>query len=339
MAFPRVTADLPGCGGLLKGAPEDFVVEEIPAYLPCGEGEHLFLWVEKVGRDTPEIASALADALGVSERDVGYAGLKDRQAVTRQFFSVPASAEGKVPTLQLHGARVLEAKRHQNKLRSGHLRGNRFRIRIRDVRDAGAASRVLERLSATGVPNYYGEQRFGRGEDNADLGRRLIRGERLPRAPSPFQRKMYLSAFQSLLFNRALAARVSAGTLSRALLGDVLRKADTGGMFVCEDPSREQPRVDAFEVSPAGPLFGPKMPKAAGAVAEAEEALLREAGVALADFRRGRGEAEGSRRAYRIRLEEVTIDEDGRDLVLAFRLPRGSYATVVLDEVMKPSAD
>ena len=338
MAFPRVTADLPGCGGLLKAAPEDFAVEEIPAYLPSGEGEHLFLWIEKVGRDTVEIARALAEGLGVSEREVGYAGLKDRQAVTRQFFSVPASAEGRAASLRLDGARVLEARRHRNKLRTGHLRGNRFRVRIRDTGDAAAARRVLDRLELTGVPNYFGEQRFGREEDNADLGRRLLLGERLPRAPTAFQRKMYLSAFQSLLFNRALAARVTAGTLSRALDGDVLRKADTGGVFVCEDPSREQARVDAFEVSPAGPLFGPKMPRAARAVAEAEQALLREAGVGFDDFRRGRGETEGGRRAYRIRLHEVSVEEDGADLVVAFALPRGSYATVVLDEVMKRGA-
>jgi tRNA pseudouridine13 synthase len=336
LVFPRLTAGLPGCGGLLKGVPDDFVVEEIPAYPPSGEGEHLFLWVEKVGRDTLDVTRALAGALGVPERDVGYAGLKDRQAVTRQFFSVPASAEGRLPSFALGGVRLLEARRHGNKLRSGHLRGNRFRVRIRDVRDAGAAGAVLEQLRVTGAANYFGEQRFGRGVDNADLGRRLILGKRLEHAPTRFQRKMYLSAFQSLLFNRALAERVSGGTLSRALPGDVLRKADTGGLFVCADPAGDQPRVDAFEVSPAGPLFGPKMPRAAGAVAEAEEALLRDAAVTLDDFRRGRGETEGGRRAYRIRLEELAMEEDGTDLVLAFTLPRGSYATVVLDEVMKP---
>jgi tRNA pseudouridine13 synthase len=334
--FPLVTAGMPGSGGLLKAAPQDFVVEEIPAYQPSGEGEHLYLWIEKAGRDTPEVARALSHQLGVPERQVGYAGLKDRQAVTRQFFSVPAGAEPRVASFAMDGVRVLEAKRHGNKLRTGHLRGNRFRIRIREVRDARAARAILGRLEVTGVPNYFGEQRFGRGEDNAELGRRLLLGQRLERPPTPFQRKLYLSAFQSLLFNRALAGRIRAGTLGRALVGDVLRKSDTGGLFVCAEPALEQPRVDAFEVSPAGPLFGPKMVKAGGAVAAAEEALLGDAGVTLEDFRRGRGETEGARRAYRIRLEDVAMEEEGRDVVLSFTLPRGSYATVVLDEVMKP---
>ena len=335
--LPLLTADVPGSGGLLKAAPEDFVVEEIPAYRPSGAGEHLYLWIEKVGRETPEVARALSRALNVADREVGYAGLKDRQAVTRQFFSVPASAEGRLSSFSLDGVRVLEAMRHGNKLRTGHLRGNRFWIRLRDVRDPEAAVAIVERLQALGVPNYFGEQRFGRSEDNAELGRALLLGQRLDRAPTPFQRKLYLSAFQSLLFNRALAERIRAGTLSRALEGDVLRKADTGGLFLCQQPSREQPRVDAFEVSPAGPLFGPKMNRAAGAVAEAEESLLAEAGVTIEDFRRGRGETEGGRRAYRVRLEDAAVEKEGRDVLLSFTLPRGSYATVVLDEVMKPS--
>jgi tRNA pseudouridine13 synthase len=337
--FPLLTAGIPGSGGLLKSGPEDFVVEEIPAYRPAGAGEHLYLWIEKIGRDTPEVARALSRALGVPERDVGYAGMKDRQGVTRQFFSVPAAAaQARLSAFGMDGVRVLEARRHGNKLRTGHLRGNRFWIRIRDVRDAGAARAILGQLETTGVANYFGEQRFGRGEDNAELGRRLILGQRLERAPTPFQRKLYLSAFQSLLFNRALAGRIRDGTWSRALEGDVLRKSETGGLFVCEEPSREQPRVDAFEVSPAGPLFGPKMPNAAGAVAQAEEALLVDASVALDDFRRGRGETEGGRRAYRVRLEGASVEEEGSDVLLSFILSRGSYATVVLEEVMKPGA-
>lgn len=336
-----LTGELPGTGGLLKAVPEDFEVEEVPAYLPSGEGEHLFMWVEKVGRNTQDVVRALAQVAGVDEREIGYAGMKDRQGVTRQFFSVPARTEAKVASFAQPGMRVLEAKRHGNKLRTGHLRGNRFRIRLRDVPEEALAraEAILARLRTVGVPNAFGDQRFGRADDNAEQGRKLVLGERLARAPSAFQRKLYLSAFQSLLFNRALAARLRTATLAQARAGDVLRKTDSGGVFVCEDPAVDQPRVDRFEVSPTGPLFGPKMVQAAGEVRAFEEALLQEAGVTLDDFRRGKGETEGGRRPFRVPLEDASVTPvpDAPDLLLAFTLPKGSYATVVLGEVMKSS--
>jgi tRNA pseudouridine13 synthase len=333
--LPRLTADVPGCGGAFKLVPEDFEVEEVPAYQPSGEGEHLYLWVEKRGRDTRELVRALAGALGVSEDDVGVAGMKDRQAVTRQLVSVPARAEGKVADFSLEGVRVLWTRRHGNKLRTGHLRGNRFRLRLRGVRDVEAARESFSRLVARGVPNYFGEQRFGRAGDNADLGRLLVLGQRLPKRPDRFQRKLYLSAFQSRLFNRALAERLRAGTFAAALKGDVLRKEETGGLFVCEAPEVDGPRVAAFEVSPAGPLFGPKMPASADEVAEAEARLLAGEGVTLDDFRRGGGETEGGRRAYRVRLGSPELTPEGEDLWLTFELPRGAYATEVLHELLK----
>ncbi|MCI0571611.1 MAG: tRNA pseudouridine(13) synthase TruD [Myxococcaceae bacterium] len=336
MERPYLTAGVPGAGGLFKATPEDFEVEELPAYVPSGTGEHLFLWVEKRGRDTPEVVRALAAQLEVPEQEVGVAGLKDRQAVTRQYLSVPARAEPRVPAVSLDGVRVLSAVRHGNKLRTGHLKGNRFRLRLHGVRDVGAAREALALLERSGLPNYFGAQRFGRAGDNAAKGRLLLKGERLPKAPTRFERRLFLSAFQSLLFNRALAQRLREGTFTRALMGDVLRKEDTGGLFVCEAPEREQPRVDRFEVSPAGPLFGPKMLEAAGAVAEAEAALLAAEGVVPSDFLRGRGETEGARRPYRVRVAELAVEEESPGVVrLGFALPAGSYATELLREVIK----
>lgn len=340
MSLPRLTAPLPGCGGGFKLAPEDFEVEEVPAYLPSGAGEHLYLWVEKRGRETREVARALARGLGVPEGEVGWAGLKDRHAVTRQWLSVPArAAEPRLADLALEGVRVLEARRHGNKLKAGHLKGNRFRLRLRSVRDRDAARAVWAVLCERGVPNYFGQQRFGRGGDNADLGLLLLKGERLPRRPDRFQRKLYLSAWQSRLFNRALAARLTAGTWDVALRGDVLRKEDTGGLFVCEDPSVDGPRVAAWEVSPAGPLFGPKMTAATHAVGEAEAALLAAEGVTLAELRaRGGDETQGGRRPYRVRLGSPELAEEGEDLWLGFTLMRGAYATEVLAELLKADA-
>ena len=332
---PRLTEGVPGCGGAFKLVPEDFEVEELPAYLPSGEGEHLYLWVEKRGRDTREVVKALGAALGVDEGDVGVAGMKDRQAITRQLLSVPARAEPRLGDFALEGVSVLWSKRHGNKLRTGHLRGNRFRLRLRGVRDVGAARETLSRLAARGLPNYFGDQRFGREGDNADFGRLLVLGQRLPRRPDKFQRKLYLSAFQSRLFNRALVERLRAGTFDTALAGDVLRREDSGGLFVCEAPEVDVPRVAAFEVSPAGPLFGPKMTAAAGSVAEAEARLLVAEGVTLEDFRRGGDETQGTRRPYRVRLGATSLEVEGEDVVLAFELPKGSYATEVLHELLK----
>lgn len=319
----------------MKAAPEDFEVEELPAYEPCGEGEHLFLWVEKRGLSTPEAAKVLARHLGVPEREVSWAGLKDRQAVARQWMCVPARGAGRAEGLEHPSLRVLRAERHRNKLRSGHLRGNRFSLRIRGAREPGAVREVLSALAAAGVPNYFGEQRFGREAKNAEMGKALLLGGPAAARTDRLRRKLYLSAFQSLLFNRALAARVRSGTMARVLLGDVLKRGDSGGEFVCRDVSADQPRVDRFEVSPSGPLFGPKMLPAASEVAEAEAELLAEEGVRLEDFARGGGETKGGRRPYRVRLEEPEASEDGSDLLIRFALPAGSYATVVMRELMK----
>ena len=332
---PRLTGDVPGCGGAFKLVPEDFEVEELPAYLPSGEGEHLYLWVEKRGRDTREVVKALALALEMDEGEVGVAGMKDRQAITRQLVSVPARHEARLGAFALEGVSVLWTKRHGNKLRTGHLRGNRFQLRLRGVTDVGAARESFARLVARGVPNYFGDQRFGREGDNADFGRLLVLGQRLPRRPDKFQRKLYLSAFQSRLFNRALVERLLAGTFDQALLGDVLRKEDSGGLFVCEAPEVDGPRVAAFEVSPAGPLFGPRMTAAAAGVAEAEARLLVEEGVTLADFQRGGDETQGARRPYRVLLGGASLEQEGEDLRLTFELPKGAYATEVLHELLK----
>lgn len=336
--IPWLSHGLPGSGGRIKERPEDFEVEEVPAYLPSGEGTHLYLWIEKIEIETQAVARALAKAAGVDVGEVGYAGMKDRRAVTRQLFSVPARAEAALASFALPGVRVLWTRRHGNKLRTGHLIGNRFRLRIRGAVDPDAGLASFDVLTRRGLPNAFGAQRFGARGDNAALGKLLLQGEWLPTRPDRFQRKLYLSAYQSALFNRVLVQRLMDGTFDRALLGDRLRK-ETGGMFLCEAPEVDQPRVDAFELSATGPLFGPKMPRPAGEVDAREQALLAEEGLALSDFKRGGGETEGARRALRVRLGDPSAARDGDDLLLAFTLPAGSYATQVLDEVVKPEGD
>src|SRR5690606_23975118 len=298
-------------------------------------GTHLYLWVEKEGRDTMEVVRELAKATGVPEKEIGYAGLKDRHARTRQYLSVPASAEAALEAFGCSGVRVLSRTLHTNKLRSGHLRGNRFTLVVRDVKDVGALEAAFDQLVAVGLPNAFGDQRFGRHGDNALMGWKLLMGERLPRRPDRFQRKLFLSALQSELFNRMLAERLRSGELARALPGDVLRKEDSGGLFVSGDPLVDQPRVEAFEVSPTGPIFGPKMRAPSHAVAERERALLETVGLTPGHFQRGRGETEGTRRPYRVQVADAGIEKlSAADLRLTFSLPSGSYATELLRELL-----
>jgi tRNA pseudouridine13 synthase len=199
---PLLTADLTGIGGRIKVLPEDFEVEEIPAYEPLGQGDHLYLWIEKRDLGAEFFLREIANRLQVKTSDIGCAGLKDRRAVTRQWISTPGASECAVSRLDGDGIRVLEVTRHTNKLRTGHLRGNRFRVLIRDVR--GDPEPILTRIRTFGLPNFYGPQRFGRGGETATLGMALLRRQQ-PRAPNPFLKKLALSAAQSLLLNDNLA--------------------------------------------------------------------------------------------------------------------------------------
>ena len=254
--LPFVTAGLPGSGGTLKETPEDFRVDEIPAYPPSGEGPHLWLQVEKRGRTTRDVVREAARLLGVQERDVGVAGLKDRHAVTVQWLSFPVAGSPDATSIGGDGWRVLAASRHGNKLRTGHSRGNRFSIVVRGG-DLSAARAAAEALSARGLPNFFGAQRFGADGTNADLGRAILRGandaEVRRASRDRFLRRLALSAWQSLLFNRWLAERMADGLFARALAGDAMKKLDSGGLFTCDDPAADQPRVDRFEISRPAP--------------------------------------------------------------------------------------
>jgi tRNA pseudouridine13 synthase len=339
--LPHVTAGCPGSGGRIKASPEDFRVDEQPAYLPSGHGPHLYLHVEKRGRTTRDVLRQIARSLGVPERDAGYAGLKDRDAVTTQWLSFPVARDPDPAGLSGPGFRVLVASRHQNKLRPGHARGNAFAVAVRGG-DLERARACAAALAAAGLPNYFGPQRFGADGGNAALGRALLSKEPSPEARRAsrdrFLRRLSLSAYQSALFNRWLAERIGDGLFAVALTGDVMKKLDSGGLFTCEDPAVDGPRVERFEVSPAGPMFGHKLLPAGGEAGAREARLLAGEGIELADFARGGGEAEGTRRAARLPIE-VTLAplEDG--YLASFTLPSGSYATVVLSELMKSPLD
>jgi tRNA pseudouridine13 synthase len=340
--LPCITADQPGLGGRIKTVPEDFEVEEIPAYEPCGTGEFLFLWVEKRDLGAEYFARQVARRLGIPPEEIGTAGLKDRRAVARQWISVPATVESRLAALDGDGIRLLRVSRHGNKLKPGHLHGNRFSIRIRELDEPSLAKleMLLETLRQRGLPNFYGEQRFGQESETLQLGLQLLGGEESePRKrPGKFLRKLALSAVQSALFNRCLASRMQDGLLHRVLPGDVMAKWPAGGMFVAEDVATEQARFDCREIVHTGPMFGKKMFAAAGQAAEREQAVLEKVGLSAAAFHGFGKLLQGTRRHNLVWLEDLVGQIEGADARITFTLPAGSYATVLLHEVTKQEA-
>lgn len=333
--LPAVTAALPGTGGRIRAEPEDFRVVELPAYLPEGSGSHAYARVRKRGLTTRDLVIALL-AEGLSEKQIGVAGLKDKHALTEQWISVPNAHADALDALErLEGAEVLERSRHRNKLGIGHLRGNRFELRLRGVGPDGAerARAVVAELQRLGVPNYFGPQRFGRFGSNAIDGLKLLRGESVPGGHR--LKRFFLSALQSLLFNAMLADRYEAGLYDEVVTGDWARKLATGGTFRVEDGAVETPRARALEITALLPLYGKKVRRSEGRAGELEDAVLERYGLRWEDFRSRRGD----RRPSRVPLEDAEVEADGDDLWLRFALPKGSYATSVLREVTKEPVD
>lgn len=338
---PFLTSDIPGIGGQIRVTPEDFQVDERPLYLPCGEGEHLYVKITKRGLSTPDLVRLLSSALGVKAQAIGVAGLKDARAVTTQMVSLQGITPQQVAQMTIDG-RLLNVEilaRHRNRLRTGHHAGNRFRLVIRDVAAHAAETvpAILNRLSARGVPNYFGPQRQGRDGDNYQIGAALLNDPRRREKMGRAKRIWYLNTYQSFLFNRMLAKRVD--LIDRMLAGDWAIKSDNGACFLVEDPDKEQPRADQFEISPTGILFGSRVSWADGEPGKIEEAVIAEAGTtreALVAAGKACG-FRGERRALRVPLAELDWSLDGSALNLVFALPPGAYATSLLRELMKPA--
>lgn len=334
MTPPLLTADLPGVGGRIRVRDEDFEVEEVPSYEPCGIGDHLYLWIEKRGVAPEFFSKTIAQRLGTHPGNVGTAGLKDRHAITRQWVSVPKECEANVAKVDGDGIRVLKTGRHTNKLKPGHLRGNRFRILIREANRDVDVNGILDRVRTQGMPNYYGPQRFGRDGSTVELGLQCLAGK-APRRIRPFLFRFALSAVQSLLFNDYLSRRVRDGFFRTVLEGDVMAKWPLGGMFVAKDVPAEQARFDAKETVTAGPMFGKKTFPAESIAAEREAAVLGDNKLSIASFSGFGKLMMGTRRHNLIYLDDLTSTWEEGGLRLGFTLPAGSYATVLLAEVMK----
>jgi len=335
-----VQRDLPRIGGRLKEQPADFEVEEIPAYEPCGDGEHLFLWIEKRDLSSEQLVWRIGGALGVPTRDIGVAGIKDRRSISRQYVSVPARYENRVSEIVDDQFRILNATRHRHKLRRGHLKGNRFSILIRQPRPGtlDAARKIARALQQRGFPNYFGNQRFGADGETLATGLALLWGTKtprdVPRSSRRFLLSLSLSAAQSFLFNMALSDRIRDQLLYQVLEGDVMQVVASGGKFVAEDAPREQQRMEKGEVVTTGPMFGPKMVQASGQVADREAKLLEAQQLTAEHFRRYPKLTLGTRRPYLVRPWEWTIHDDLEGLRFRFCLPSGTYATTLLREFM-----
>ncbi len=317
----------------LKSVPEDFHVEEQLSFEPSGSGPHWLLRVEKRGANTRWVAAELARIAGVPTSDVGYAGLKDRQAVAVQWFSVPALATTAEVWNAVHTTefKVLETRANSRKLRHGALSGNRFRIRLRNVLwSREQLESKLETLRIHGAPNYFGPQRFGRDGYNLDRVAAWVQGGAAPRGRA--ERSFTLSAARSLVFNAVLARRVEAGDWSQLAAGDLAILDGSGSHFsvaVVDEELRR--RSSELDIHPSGPLWGRGLPATQG------QALLHELEVArdfapLTDLLAAQGLSQ-ERRALRCAVRELSAERDASTLNLSFFLSRGQFATAVLREI------
>ena len=330
--LPAISEKLAGTGGRTFVNTEDFVVSEMPCELPFGEGSYAYAYVEKRGLNTNDLITALRQQ-GVPFNQVGVSGLKDRQAVTRQWISVPAQYLRQLESLESNeGVRVLRMSRQDHPLRRGQMQGNRFQARVRNPQPEWheRAKAILECLRRLGLPNYFGPQRFGRYNSNAIDAVRMLRGENVPGGRR--LNEFFISALQAHLFNWNLKGRIESGLYDRVLGGDRARRHDTGGMFVVGDESVESERAQRLEISAVLPLYGRKVSGGLGAAARQEDTVLQRFGVRRSDFR---PRTRGAWRISRVCPEEVVLRpcEDG--YVVEFALPSGSYATTMLRELTK----
>ena len=346
--------------GILRSCPQDFEVEELSAVEPSGDGSHLWLWIEKTNANTDWVAKQLACVFNCPPRDVGYAGMKDRHAVTRQWFSLPwpVGKDKDVADPDIEGVQILHTVLHGKKIRRGVLRGNRFRIRIRQLH-SGIQSAVMEQAAAVsadppggtdakdsavraeleqrlvqikqrGVPNYFGPQRFGFGGNNVTRAVHwLQQGGRLPRS----KRSIYLSALRSYLFNLVLAKRVEAEIWDSLLEGDLAMLDGTHSIFACE-PLDESlvVRCREFDLHPTGPMPGRAGVPTLLVAAELEASVLADY-QGLVDALDAFG-VQAERRSLRLKVNDLAWQFTADDLLLEFSLPPGAYATIVIRELV-----
>ncbi len=336
---PFITGNLPGTGGIIKAIPEHFQVEELLPYAPCGEGEHVFVKLRRTGWNTADVATALGEVFGLKGPDIGWGGRKDKNAVITQTISLRLPVD--MPLTEV-GERIkqlpfdiIAIERHRNKLKTGHVAANRFRIVLSGV-DPHANQRAETIAAAVkdfGVANYYGEQRFGYHYHNLDRAAALVKRGKAHGRKDTFM----VSVLQSALFNYWLIERIQRGEFNTLLQGDIVRKADTGGLFIVDDLDEAVRRFTARKITYTGPIYGHKMMAAVGPAGDCENSVLQRFGLDLGVFKPLR--APGSRRAAILYLHDLAVKPASEGLEFTFTLPSGAYATTVLREFTRSPAD
>jgi tRNA pseudouridine13 synthase len=323
----------PPCTAVFKAEPEDFQVDEELGYLPSGSGEHFCVRIRKTAVTTRQVVERLSRSFGVREADIGYAGQKDRQGICTQWFSirVPGGRAPVLETVQDPSIQILESGWNSRKIRLGTHRSNRFQIRLKSVQ--GGIRERLEQLASAGVPNYFGEQRFGRDGDNAVAALQWFSGE----SPEPgrFKRGMLLSAARSTVFNEVLSRRIQAGNWNTCLDGDVMNLDGCESIFVplqWDDVLIE--RLKNHDIHPTGPLWG-RGELLSSAATRAVEIGVKDDMAALCQGLEARG-MQQSRRSLRLLPRDMQYEQKATDeWLISFSLPPGTYATAVLREICK----
>lgn len=323
----------PLCTATIRHEPSDFLVTENLAFEFTDSGDHDYLWVQKTGANTMWVARQLAAHAEARAADVGYAGLKDRHAITRQWFSVPRSTSGADwLSFSADGVEILEVRRHQRKLRRGAHRGNSFRIALRSTELKPVSEKVEQRLrdiERHGVPNYFGPQRFGNNASNLGLARSLFAGKRLRRD----KRSIAISAARSFLFNEILSRRVNDGTWDRMLPGELANLDGSGSVFeVAQADVEIERRCAEMDIHPTATLWGLRSPLSRGVTAGVELDVIKAHGALVAGLEEMG--AKPSSRSLRLRVARLSWQFDDDALWLEFTLPRGAFATSVIREIV-----
>ncbi|MFC2143894.1 tRNA pseudouridine(13) synthase TruD [Candidatus Aenigmatarchaeota archaeon] len=348
--LPHITPDLKGTGGKIREKNEYFQVEEIPLYEPSGSGNHLYVNVTREGITTRDLQERFAEVFNVKPDKVGCAGMKDKNAKVTQTFSVEVGKteedmmddfleETMEKIAQALPVTVNWVRMHNNKLRVGHLIGNRFTIRITGLQMepivALERARVIaDKIRVIGLPNFYGPQRFGFRGENVSKGLDIILNKY--RLDDKWLRRLLVSSYQSYLCNRYLAKRIEKGFFGKILKGDIAKKHETGGLFEVQDPIIEQPRYERNEISFTAPIYGSDMKPVTGEAADLEAEVLRDAGMTMDQL--NKAGANGTRRPGRIFPKDINIGKDPdypESLTVTFTLPKGGFATTFLREIMK----
>lgn len=326
----RVAGEIP-LSGVIKSDSSDFLVDEIMPVQPSGDGEHLWLHIRKTGNNTDWVAKQLAAWANVKSMDVGYAGLKDRHGVTSQWYSVylPGKTNPDMVALKIDGVELLAHNRHNRKLKRGTLAGNRFDIVVRDLKgDMACLETRLQTVQQHGVPNYFGEQRFGHSMSNLPAAERMFNGERVKQ----HERGLYLSAARSWIFNQLLHQRVRARNWNEHLPGDVFMLDGRSACFADDDSAELALRLQTLAIHPTGPLWGRGSSMAQRDCLQLEQSIAQQFPLYCSGLEQAGMDQE--RRALRLRVKNLHWRIENDMLHLSFALPAGSYATMVLREIV-----